>query len=182
MDRRQFLVRMGATSLAFIPTYSFLSTFPSKIVPFKKGSLLSSKQLALLETLTEHFFPTEPDAPGAREINATGYLAWVIEDPKLDVSVRTFLVEGFTQLEHVSRQKTQKEFSQLSYDEQESVLRILEDTPFGHRWLKTVLDFVMEALLSDPIYGGNTGGAGWKWLHHTPPFPSPPQNKRYFLL
>ena len=31
----------------------------------------------------------------------------------------------------------------------------------------------MEALLTDPAYGGNPDGIGWRWLGHTPGYPRP---------
>jgi gluconate 2-dehydrogenase gamma chain len=37
----------------------------------------------------------------------------------------------------------------------------------------------MEALLTDPAYGGNPGGIGWRWLQHVPGYPRPPMDKIY---
>jgi len=45
-----------------------------------------------------------------------------------------------------------------------------------------VLGYIFEALLVDPVYGGNPNGIGWKWLEHQPGLPRPTADKRYFLL
>ena len=39
--------------------------------------------------------------------------------------------------------------------------------------------YIFEALLSDPVYGGNPEGIGWRWLGHRPGFPRPNQRNRY---
>jgi gluconate 2-dehydrogenase gamma chain len=45
--------------------------------------------------------------------------------------------------------------------------------------LSLLLYYIFEALLSDPVYGGNPGGIGWQWLEHQPGFPRPPADKIY---
>jgi gluconate 2-dehydrogenase gamma chain len=44
-----------------------------------------------------------------------------------------------------------------------------------------LLDYIMEALLTDPVYGGNPNSIGWQWLKHQPGFPRPttPLKRRY---
>jgi len=49
----------------------------------------------------------------------------------------------------------------------------------GRRWVSKLLSYICEALLGDPVYGGNPDGIGWKWLNHHPGFPRPPKHKRY---
>ena len=50
------------------------------------------------------------------------------------------------------------------------------------RWLSTLITYTLEALLSDPLYGGNTNGIGWKWLGHDPGNPRPSADKIYGRL
>lgn len=183
MDRRQFLMGVSGVSIALIPAYALLSGFsPLKKINLENISPLSSQQAASLKVLLEHLLPSELETPGAREINATGYLRGILENTKLNKTSRTFLLEGIQNLERIAYSQTQKHFFELVHDEREKVSRALEATKAGNRWLKEILEFLMEALLSDPVYGGNTGEVGWKWLQHTPGFPRPLQNKRYFLL
>ena len=49
----------------------------------------------------------------------------------------------------------------------------------GENWLSTLLLYIFEALLTDPVYGGNPNGIGWKWLGHNPGLPRPTADKRY---
>lgn len=172
MDRRTFLIEASVIGIALTSPYSFA----------KLKSTFSTTDEVTLRALSEYLLPSEPGTPGACEINGVDYLQGVLADSKLDKASRMFLLKGIRNLERVSYRETQKHFFDLSHDEREKVLRALEATKAGYRWLKEILEFLMEALLSDPVYGGNTGEAGWKWLHHTVGFPRPPQNKRYFLL
>ena len=49
------------------------------------------------------------------------------------------------------------------------MLRYLADeTRWGRAWLSLLLYYIFEALLSDPVYGGNPDGIGWQWLEHQP--------------
>ena len=77
----------------------------------------------------------------------------------------------------------QKSFAGLPHEQREAVLRHMEKNhQRGREWLQEMIRYVFEALLSDPVYGGNPQAVGWKWLQHTPGFPRPPKEKRYFLL
>ena len=49
-------------------------------------------------------------------------------------------------------------------------------------WLSLLLTYLLEALLADPVYGGNPGGIGWQWLAHQPGFPTPPADKTWYKL
>jgi gluconate 2-dehydrogenase gamma chain len=55
-------------------------------------------------------------------------------------------------------------------------------TRWGRAWLSLLLYYIFEALLSDPVYGGNPGEIGWRWLEHQPGFPRPPADKIYGSL
>jgi gluconate 2-dehydrogenase gamma chain len=75
-----------------------------------------------------------------------------------------------------------RSFLALDDEQQELVLRDIAESDAGENWLSTLLTYLFEALLTDPVYGGNPGGIGWKWLQHVPGFPRPPLDKRYWLL
>ena len=72
-------------------------------------------------------------------------------------------------------------FLSLSLEERDQVLRRMADTQFGENWISLLLYYLMESLTLDPIYGGNPGGVGWRWLEHQPGFPAPGKPYRDFL-
>lgn len=181
MNRREFLVGISAGILIVNPS-SLLSS--SRTISSQKTILskVTPKEWLSVEALLDHLFPHEPRAPGAHDINAITFLQFALEDPTLDRAFRTFLVEGIKKLDHVALLSTGKHFFELPLETREKILRDLEKTPESKHWLREILELIIEALLGDPVYGGNTNGVGWKWLHHTPGFPQPTKDKRYFLL
>ena len=67
----------------------------------------------------------------------------------------------------------------LSTEKQNEILVKIEKSSFGESWLSLILYYLIEALLLDPVYGGNPNGIGWKWLEHQPGFPRPNLNQTY---
>ena len=143
---------------------------------------LSASQWQLISRLQDHLLPSEPGAPGAKEVNATRYLQWVLSDPALEPSQRRFFADGAEQLEKLCHDKLQQSFLKLDETRRESMLRELEQMPGGRNWLRELLHYLFEASFTDPVYGGNPGGIGWKWIGHNPGYKRPPADKRYFLL
>ncbi len=127
----------------------------------------------VLAAVQDHLFPSEPGAPGAREINALSYLQGVLGDPRSDRDERRFILKGVDWLEDLARQRHQAAFVDLDPIRREQVLREVADSEQGDNWLATLLFYLCEALLTDPVYGGNPGGIGWTWLGHQPGFPRP---------
>ena len=136
----------------------------------------------LLAAVLEHLFPSEIDAPGAREIRALAYLQGVLGDPRGDREEQRFILKGADWLEDLSRQRHKTTFVELDPIRREQVLREVASSPKGENWVATLLLYLCEALLADPIYGGNPDGIGWAWLAHQPGFPRPTPAKRYGAL
>lgn len=134
---------------------------------------------AILDLVQQHLFPSEPEAPGAREINALAYLRFVVRDPKVDSEERDFILQGAGWLDGIAREMHKAPFRDLDDNQRETVLRRVASSKAGENWLSLLIYYLMEALLTDPAYGGNPGGIGWKWLAHIPGFPRPTADKTY---
>jgi len=106
----------------------------------------------------------------------------MLTHPKSDATERDLIKNGIVQIDKIAQDSYSKYFTLLSTEQREAVLRHLETEKSGKQWIRLLLEYIFEALLSDPIYGGNPNGIGWKWLAHQPGFPAPPKNKRYYLL
>ena len=168
LSRREFLIA-SAGGLAAL----FAAT----------GSLaIGADPWPVLAAVQEHLFPTEPGAPGAREIRALAYLRGVLADPGAEPETQRFLLMGVDWLEDLSRQRQKASFIYLDPIRRERVLREVAASEKGENWLSTLLLYICEALLSDPVYGGNPDGIGWAWLEHQPGFPRPTPDKRYGAL
>jgi len=133
----------------------------------------------VIDVVQQHLFPSEDTSPGAREINALGYLQFVVTDTSLDEEDREFILQGAGWLEGMSQQLEKTAFVDLDEVSREKVLRRIEASEAGQNWLSTLLLYLFEALLTDPVYGGNTDQIGWRWLQHVPGFPRPQKDKTY---
>lgn len=135
-----------------------------------------------LAVVQEHLFPPETDSPGAKEIKAIEYLRNVIADPAIDPDEKEFIMKGVKWLDDLALERHKAVFVRLPQLQQSTLLQQITKTTSGKNWISKLLSYLFEALLSDPVYGGNPHGIGWKWLGHQPGYPRPPMNKRYYDL
>jgi len=135
-----------------------------------------------LAAAQQQLFPDDGDGPDARSINATSYLKFVVEAPDTDPLDRDFILGGVDWLNRLAISRFTGIFASCESKQQQKLLQEISQSQAGERWMSFLMTYIMEALLSDPVYGGNPNGIGWKWLQHTPGFPHPPLNKRYFDL
>lgn len=170
--RREFLRQLMAGTAAIVFSNNVLAN----------ASNLQDGVWRTFSALHLHLFPVSSNSPDANTINATAYLKSVTEWPGVNNSDKKFIIDGVGWLNGVASKSYQSQFEQLTNDQKETVLRMVEKSQAGANWLSLIMLYLMEALLADPVYGGNVNGTGWKWLQHQPGFPHPLANKRYFNL
>ncbi len=180
MDRRTFLVHIGGLAASTSPLATWIGGCTHR--PAAAGVALPAGAWRTVAAVQAHLLPTEHGAPGAQQVNALAYLHVSLRAPDFDDGAQTFLMRGAEKVEQLAQQKAGSSFIDLTHEEREAVLRSFEAMDEGTRWLAQMLGYLMEAVLGDPVYGGNPDGIGWRWLDHTPGFPRPPAHKRYFLL
>lgn len=174
VGRRGFLaglLRSFAASAVWAPALRAVAA--ADRAPAAAGAGLSAAEWATVGTVFEHLLPSEPAAPGAREVNAAGYLRRTLADPRLDRATRALVRAGVVELDTMCTKHHGRGFVRLHAEQREAALRRMEAGPSGQVWLEQMLEFLLEALLCDPVYGGNPGGIGWKWLGVDPGFPTP---------
>jgi len=135
-----------------------------------------------LAAVQEQLFPAGNDIPGAADIQAIVYLRNTIEDPAADGEDKAFIFKGVGWLNDLTQEHKGKPFVGLDETQRETLLRQIEQSAAGQNWLSLMLTYVLEALLADPVYGGNPHGIGWQWLEHQPGFPRPPADKLWYRL
>lgn len=172
-SRRDFLKQLIAGSTAVL----FSQQLEANILSTKTDKLwLTIKAVQL------HLFPSSPDAPDAESINAAAYLQSILEWPGVDDEDKKFITDGVGWLNGVAEKTFGKRFELLGDRDKEQVLRTIEKSQAGENWLSLIMLYLIEALLTDPVYGGNVNGQGWAWLQHQPGFPRPAKDTRYFNL
>jgi gluconate 2-dehydrogenase gamma chain len=115
-------------------------------------------------------------------VHATAYLDRTLADPKFDPDVKGFILKGIGWLEEIAEEEEHRPFPEVEPARREELLRQIAGTDAGERWLSNLVSYSLEALLADPLYGGNPGGIGWKWLDHDPGRPRPTPDKIYGRL
>jgi len=92
--------------------------------------------------------------------------------------------DALIELEDVQNQiaELQQKENVITSQQREDVLRQIEQSQAGRNWLSLLLTYLPEALLADPVYGGNPDGIGWTWLEHQPGYPTPPADKSWYRL
>ncbi len=172
IDRRRFLLSMAGGSLAALMPLRTLQGATAR-------EMDEDMRWKLLDAVQQHLLPSEAQAPGARELKALDYLKFVIGDKGLDAEDRAFLLRGPEWLEDLTQNMLRKSFLELSHQEKEQVLQRIAASPTGENWLSSLQLYLCEAMIADPVYGGNPNGIGWKWLGHNPGFPRPNESNRY---
>ncbi len=139
-----------------------------------------------IAAVQEHLFPadetTSHPSPGAQDIFALRFLRNMMNAPDVDDEEKKFIFKGVGWLNDLSIKNHKQKFIKLNIDDKEKILRTIEGSRAGSRWLNLMMTYLIEALLSDPVYGGNKDQKGWQWLEHTPGFPTPTTDQVYFKL
>ena len=182
ISRREFITRMGLLgSLAL----SYPPSALAELRQSKKATAEKWQQQPEWQTLAqvqEILFPPGEDIPGASDIGATIYLHRAIENPGADGEDKDFIFRGIGWLDGLTQERHKKSFLQLSETQQQATIEVIVKSKAGQNWIATLLTYTLEALLMDPVYGGNPDGIGWKWLAHQPGYPTPPADKTWDKL
>lgn len=189
LNRRAFLRQSGAAMLiagisACKPDIK-TSNAVEQIKPSKKSGLtdrfsFDSHQKKSIKAVQILLFPDDGDGPSAEDINGLEYLEWALTD--LDNQAdgdAEFIGKGVGWLDSLSEQTKGSQFIKLNLDQQNEVLQKISQSSAGENWLSLLIYYLLEALLLDPIYGGNPNQIGWKWLKHQPGFPRPNEQTNY---
>lgn len=180
LSRRAF-IQFLATAAAAYPLSS-LAEKRQNLSENKSTSENLTEPWLTLSVVQEHLFPAEKDSPGASDIQALTYLRNMMMTPDFNKEEVMLIHNGVGWLNDLAKQQYRKQFTLLNSKEKEIILRRIENSRLGSRWLSLLLTYLLEALLTDPVYGGNPGGIGWTWLQHQPGFPTPTEDKKYFKL
>lgn len=184
INRRTFLSRLTAVA-------SLLAACPASVLAGLReqarrapdaAGWLAADPWKTLDAVQQHLFPAGDDTPGAADIGALRYLHNAIENPAADGEDRTFVFNGVGWLNDLTHTDYRQPFVALDEAQRETVLRKIEQSRAGRNWLSLLLTYLLEALLADPVYGGNPDGIGWEWLEHQPGYPTPPPDKVWYRV
>ena len=113
--------------------------------------------------------------PYAQKLNidTTPYMQIVFHHSRISDADKSFLKNGVKWLNEESISQYKQEYIKLSWQQRQDVLTTITKTQWGENFVYDVMNYMFEAMLGDPIYGGNNHEAGWKWLAFQGGKPSP---------
>lgn len=112
-------------------------------------------------------------SPGARDINAIGYLDGALAELDTDPADRDRVRKGAARIDELARARGAPSFAALDEAKRDQALREFQKEDDAGAWFEVMLGFTLEALLGDPVHGGNPDEIGWRWLGHQPGWPRP---------
>ena len=142
-------------------------------IAFVYSSSWSKEKADTFALLQEDLFPDIDAQLNTRNINARAYLTYILHHPRVLDEEKHFIKKGVVWLDEESRDLFGKEYVELSILKRQKVLASIAKTQWGESFIETILTYLFEALLGDPVYGINKDEVGWKWVHHTPGLPRP---------
>jgi len=106
-------------------------------------------------------------------IKSSSYLSLILHHSRITDDEKVFLRNGVQWLNEEAVLQYKQTYTKLSSNQRQNILQTISKQRWGDNWINKMLTYIMEATLSDPIYGANKNGAGWKWLKHTSGLPQP---------
>lgn len=125
-----------------------------------------------IEKVQNVLFPKNGKMPSAKQFGSVEYLKQNINHQTFDKDDLELILNGANVFA-----QTFPEFNTLNKDEKLKIVNEANETEYGNRWLTILVSYGIEAMLSDPIYGGNKFQSGWMALNHKSGSPRP--KKKY---
>ena len=167
----------GAMTIAALPVRVFASSVNAKV-----QQAIQEEPWQTLDAVLMHLLPSSTTGPSAKEIQAIEYLYNVVHLQPTEKDEIEFIYKGVGWLNGYTQSQVQKDFFGLTNDQKETMLRAISSSQAGQNWINNLINYLYEAMLSPPIYGGNPDGIGWQWLDHQAGFPLPKVGDRYYEL
>ena len=189
LERRQFLHNAckATSGLALIPSIALFTACNQKtdsqdVTQNTTRNLLQTEPWTTFAAVQLVLFPADGNGPSATDLNTAAYLNFVLTADDTDPEQRDFILKGIDWLNQLANTELKLNFISASSEQQQQLIQTISTSQSGERWLSYLLLYIFEALLSDPIYGGNPDGIGWQWLQHQAGFPRPRPATTYPVL
>lgn len=179
---RRKLLKKGLKSAAGMTA---LSVFPMQVWANSSKKLVEQKSKdpwLTLNAVLNHLLPKSESGPCAKEVQALNYLFNVIHLQPTPQDEINFIYKGVGWLNGYSKSQFKQNFIHLSNTDKEKILQGISQSQAGQNWLSTLVDYILEATLTPPVYGGNPQGVGWQWLEHQGGFPLPSEGSRFYEI
>ncbi len=156
MKRRNFIKFTTISAILFSTNISIAKNIPNKT-------------LLVLDEVLNIIFPKTSTMPSAKEFKALEYLIKNISHKTFDNEDKTLILDGTKDFIG-----SFPEFLTLNNNEKkELIFEIIKNSAYAKSWVSKITYYGIEAMFSDPIYGGNFNQIAWKSVNHAVGIPQP---------
>jgi hypothetical protein len=175
-SRRDFITTLGASGAAWLalstPLLASLGACArDAAMRDEPYTFLTAEQGRTLAAVADRIIPAVDDLPGAERAGAVHFIDLALGGPLADM--KEVVLAGVADLDERARALggRAKSFADLPADARDAQLRAVEKTPF----FTLAHTLVLMGTLSDPRYGGNRDGVGWRLtqIQHAPRWQPP---------
>ena len=106
-------------------------------------------------------------------VETSRYIEIILRHARVSEEDKKFIKNGVKWLNEESVLMYKTTYVKLLFSDREEVLNAISKKKWGRSFMKEMTSYLFEAMLGDPIYGGNNNEAGWKWLKFTGGNPRP---------
>ena len=130
---------------------------------------ITPKDLVILDEVLNVIFPKTQNMPSAKEFKAVEYLVKNISNKTFDDEDKNLIIDGTKDFIN-----SFPKFLSLTQEEKKKLIfEIIKDSQYAKSWISKLTYYGIEAMFSDPIYGGNFNQVAWKSVEHFAGIPQP---------
>ena len=156
MKRRNFIKFTTISAILFSTNISIAKNIPNKT-------------LLVLDEVLNIIFPKTSTMPSAKEFEVLNYLVKNISHKSFDNDDKVLIIDGTKDF-----QSSFPEFLNLDKEEKkELIFSIIKKNQYAKSWISKLSYYGIEAMFSDPLYGGNSNQRGWLSVNHNIGYPRP---------
>jgi gluconate 2-dehydrogenase gamma chain len=144
-----------------------------------QNNVLSKEQYKTIIIVQNILFPEGGYGPSAKDFNAHLYIIWILQDPYILKEDKDYILDGIRWVQETAQEEFQQNFLSLKPNEQQKLIKHISTKSWGENWLSYIMTLIIEAMVSDPIYGLNKNSIGVKWLDHQYGIPQPNKQTKY---
>lgn len=154
MKRRKFIKFTALTTLVFCSNISIARVF-------------TEDNIKVLDVIYEILFPKTANMPSSKEFGALEFLIKNISHKSFEDYDKTFIIQGCEDF-----LRSFPDF--LIINKQKQIIESIVNTnDYAQSWISKLIYYGFEAMLGDPIYGGNRNKIAWSSINHSIGYPRP---------
>ena len=170
MERRKWLkLALAGVVLSQIPWMVSCDIETDDVLdipPLDGKGIFTNEEMKGLFFIQNILVPNDGNGPSAATVNAHDYFVWTLEDKRLPTSEKEYFTSKLKDLLHLCKEKFSKNFIDLPVEDRELFVTNNIESGWTQTFLSRMITVIFEAMLLDPVYGGNPNEIGWDWLEH----------------